>query len=150
MEPGLGGLGIKWKKARGFTYGFAAALVTTKYITPGIKNWLEAYKQKRKLARTLKDQREAEAFRKQLMGAAPELFTQQPGMPSPAEIQAAVAAAAPGQPIPIQVVEDERAVMRPAGVPAEVAPPPVAKPAIPKPLMYTMIGLSAAKIFGII
>lgn len=148
----IGSLGARkgYKRVLPFVYGAAAVLTFQKYLGPGVKNLLAAYTAKRKAARTAAKIKEANLFRNQLMSAAPELFTQQPGMPSPAEIRSAVEAAAPGQPIPIQVVKDERVVMRPVGEPVPVAAAPVAKPAIPKEISYALLALGAAKVFGLI
>lgn len=153
----LGSLGARkgYKKMLPFIYGAAAVLTVQKLISPSVKNMLEAYTAKRKAARTAAKIKEANLFRSQLMSAAPELFTQQPGMPSPAEIRASIQAAAPGQPIPITVVEErmpERVVT--VGPPVPEAPPPVpVKPAIPKGVLYAGaagVALVAAKIFKLI
>lgn len=154
----LGSLGARkgYKKALPFIYGAAAVLTFQKLISPSVKNMLEAYTAKRKAARTAAKIKEANLFRSQLMSAAPELFSQQPGMPAPAEIRAAIEATPPGQPIAITVVEErlpERVTT--IGPPVPEAPPPApAKPAIPKGVLYGGLAFGAvvfaAKVFKLI
>lgn len=104
----------RWMKRIGpYAAGAAAVLVTQKLISPGVKSLWTKWKAYRKAARTRKEMEEAERFRKLLQKTSPELFVQQPGMPTPAELQAAMDKVAAGRPVRI------------------ITPPPVPRPEVP-------------------